>query len=211
MPGIRSGEALSVAAAISGTVRLSAFRESIGRGGDVTADGDICTDGPIEIGEGVSTVDLKGHTVRSTGGGPVLRITGGKVTLTGGTVAGGSGKDCNAVAVESGAELTISGGTYSVGPDADNAGNSCVYSKGGNITVTGGTFSSDGVFKDRHWVLNVKDGSGGVITVSGGRFKDFDPSDPGTGPGEIVVAEGRKVTKNGDFYEVGVATVRKRR
>ena len=63
--------------------------------------------------------------------------------------------------------------------------------------IKGGTFKGD-----PQWTLNCQDGSGSVITVKGGTFYKFDPSNANVGAGEIVVPDSFKVVQNGDWYTV---------
>ena len=71
-------------------------------------------------------------------------------------------------------------------------------SDGGKIIINGGTFKA----ATPKWTLNCKDGSGSTITVAGGKFYQFDPSNATAGSDEIIVADGYKVVQNGDWYEV---------
>ena len=52
------------------------------------------------------------------------------------------------------------------------------------------------------WTLNCKDGSNAKITVKGGTFYQFDPSNANTGAGEIVVPDDYQVVQKGDWYTV---------
>ncbi len=74
-----------------------------------------------------------------------------------------------------------------------------IYASGGaKIEIYGGTFNC----KTPKWTLNCEDNSGSTITVYGGSFYGFDPSNAKTGDGEIIVAEGYKVVKDGQWYNV---------
>ena len=117
------------------------------------------------------------------------------MTLTGnGTVdASGAKDDATAVTAENGGKVTIESGTF-IGKE----GNSCIYNDGGTVLIKGGKFKAG----TPQWTLNCKDGSGSVITVEGGSFYKFDPSNANTGAGEIVVSDGYKVVQNGDWYTV---------
>ena len=64
--------------------------------------------------------------------------------------------------------------------------------------INGGTFKC----VTPQWTLNCKDGSASTITVKGGTFYRFDPSNANTGAGEIVVPDDYKVVQNGDWYTV---------
>ena len=143
-----------------------------------------------------TTINLNGNKLSNTGYQPLLSIVGnGDLTLTGnGTVdASGAKDDATAVTAENGGKVTIESGTF-IGKE----GNSCIYNDGGTVLIKGGKFKAG----TPQWTLNCKDGSGSVITVEGGSFYKFDPSNANTGVGEIVVSDGYKVVQNGDWYTV---------
>lgn len=142
-----------------------------------------------------TTMNLNGHTMNTTGNQSVIDVTAnGDLTITGnGTIdASGGIESVTAVTVDHGGKLTIENGTF-----IGKAGNSCIYNAGGTVVIKGGTFRGD-----PQWTLNCQDGSGSVITVMGGSFYQFDPSNANTGKGEIVVPTGYKVVQDGDWYTV---------
>ena len=96
--------------------------------------------------------------------------------------------------------VLITGGNYvnSGTPDDDNQFELIYADKGAAVEITGGTFKS----VTPQWTLNCKDGSGSTITVKGGSFYQFDPSNANVGEGEIIVPEGYTVVQNGDWYTV---------
>ncbi len=145
-----------------------------------------------------ATLNLNGHAMTTTGYQSVLDVTAnGVLTITGnGTVDASGGSDSvTAVTVDHGGKLTIENGTF-----IGKAGNSCIYNAGGTVEIKGGTFQGD-----TQWLLNCQDGSGSVITVTGGTFYKFNPANANTGAGEIVVPDGYKVVPNGDWYTVVAA------
>ena len=74
-------------------------------------------------------------------------------------------------------------------------------SDGAKINISGGTFKLMG--GDYKWTLNCKDNSDSVITVTGGTFYKFDPSEVRDGQeGEVVVPNGYSVYQSGDWYTV---------
>ena len=142
-----------------------------------------------------TTMNLNGHTMNTTGYQSVIDVTAnGDLVITGnGTIDASGGRDSvTAVTVDNGGKLTIENGTF-----IGKAGNSCIYNAGGTVEIKGGTFQGD-----PQWTLNCQDGSGSVITVMGGSFYQFDPSNANTGEGEIVVPTGYKVVQDGDWYTV---------
>lgn len=198
MPGLNTVKARDIAVAISGVVALDDFKQALEKGGKVILTGDITIDEPIDVTQD-SEIDLNGHTIKSSAE-TALNFTGGTSKIGGGTVIGASGKSANLISVGDGATLTIESGTYSIGKDDTGEGNDCIYSTGGNINITGGTFSSEGLFRGRHWVLNRKNGTGGKIKVTGGRFKNFDPANPKTDDDDSYVETGYESVA--DYYEV---------
>ena len=74
-----------------------------------------------------------------------------------------------------------------------------IYALGNaQIEINGGTFKA--VLPER--TLNCLDGSNAKITVKGGSFYMYDPSNPPLGDNEVVVAAGYHVVQNGDWYNV---------
>lgn len=119
-----------------------------------------------------TTMNLNGHTMNTTGYQSVIDVT-----------ANG--------------DLTITGnGTIDASGGSDSV-TAVTVDHGGKLTIENGTFQGD-----PQWTLNCQDGSGAVITVMGGSFYQFDPSNANTGKGEIVVADGYKVVQDGDWYTV---------
>ncbi len=111
-----------------------------------------------------------------------------------------------AVAVWAGKTSTvvINGGDFrQVGVPADHDDHfDLIYADGSaQIEINGGTFKC----VTPKWTLNCLDGSGAKITVKGGRFYQFDPSNATTGEDEIIVPDGYKVVQDGDWYEVVAA------
>lgn len=142
-----------------------------------------------------TTMNLNGHTMNTNGNQSVIDVTAnGDLVITGnGTIDASGGSDSvTAVTVDHGGKLTIENGTF-----IGKTGNSCIYNAGGTVEIKGGTFQGD-----PQWTLNCQDGSGSVITVMGGSFYQFDPSNANTGKDEIVVADGYKVVQDGDWYTV---------
>ena len=126
------------------------------------------------------------------------------VTILDGTFDGGKGGNNICVAAANGAKVTIKGGTFTVGGDADGYGNSVIYSQGGNITIEGGFFQTDYNWKGFYYVLNQQNGNPGTITVKGGTFVNYDPSTGDDNLGGSFVPTGYSViteTKaNGDVW-----------
>ena len=98
------------------------------------------------------------------------------VTITDGTFDGGKGGNNQCVHVREGAKMTIKGGTFTVGSDANGYGNSVVESYDGNIVIEGGFFYTNYSYGGKYYVLNQNNSHPGTITVKGGTFVNYDPS-----------------------------------
>ena len=99
------------------------------------------------------------------------------------------------------AKVIINGGNFAqVGVPADHSDHfDLIYADDdATIEINGGTFKC----VTPQWTLNCKDGSNAKITVKGGSFYKFDPSNANVGEGEIIVPTGYHVEQNGDWYTV---------
>ena len=105
-----------------------------------------------------------------------------------------------AVSADGNSKVTINGGDFrQVGVPADDPVCDLIYALGNaQIEINGGTFKA--VLPER--TLNCLDGSNAKITVKGGSFYKYDPSNPTLGDNEVVVAAGYHVVKDGDWYKV---------
>ncbi len=134
---------------------------------------------------------------------------GTNVTITNGTFDGGSGGNNKCVKVSGNATVTIKGGTFTVGGDANGYGNAVIESWGGNIVIEGGFFSTDYSYGGKYYVLNQKNDNPGTITVRGGTFVNYNPSNGDDNRGGSFVAAGYHVEKakqaNGDIWYTVVA------
>ena len=103
-----------------------------------------------------------------------------------------------AVCASSRSEITIKGGEFAnQAPAGSNL--SLIYAEdNAKITIEGGTFKC----VSPAWTLNCNDSDAATITVKGGSFYQFDPSNVTVGEGEIFIADGYKVVQNGDWYNV---------
>ncbi len=171
---------------------------------EVIAGGKAFT-GKQTISTGIIATDPNAVAVKAIG-------ADADVTIEDGTFDGGEGGNNICVAAANGAAVTIKGGTFTVGGDANGYGNSVVYSQGGNITIEGGFFYTPCAYRGYYYVLNQSNGNPGTITVKGGTFVNYDPSTGDDNLGGNFVANGYSViseTKdNGDvWYTVVEGTV----
>ncbi len=158
------------------------------------------TQSPLVFGEDATYTT---SNLKANGSNGVLQATTGTLTIEGnGIVNAEMGEDEYAMAVwANGGNVVINGGTFIQSGTGNDVMYDLIYaSKGGNITINGGIFKS----VTPQWTLNVSDASRDTshITVKGGRFYKFDPSNAQTGEGEITVHEDYKVIRDGDWYEV---------
>ena len=103
-----------------------------------------------------------------------------------------------AVCASSRSEIIIKGGDFANQAPAGSALSLIYAEDNAKITIEGGTFKC----VSPEWTLNCNDSDAATITVKGGSFYKFDPSNVTVGEGEIFVAAGYKVVQNGDWYNV---------
>lgn len=105
-----------------------------------------------------------------------------------------------AVSADGDSKVIINGGDFrQVSVPADDPVCDLIYALGNaTIEINGGTFKAVTPAN----TLNCKDGSNAKITVKGGSFYKYDPSNPTLGDNEVVVANGYHVEQNGDWYTV---------
>ena len=151
------------------------------------------TEGTHTLSNGVVALNPNDIAVKASG-------SDTNVTITGGYYDGGNGGNNICVYAMDGATVTIQGGTFTVGSDASGAGNSVVESNGGNIVIEGGFFYTNYNWRGFYYVLNQKNDNPGTITVKGGTFVNYDPSQGDDNLGGSFVANGYSVVseKHGD-------------
>ena len=148
------------------------------------------TEGTHTLSNGVVALNPNDIAVKASG-------SDTNVTITGGYYDGGNNICVYAM---NGATVTIQGGTFTVGSDASGSGNSVVESNGGNIVIEGGFFYTNYNWRGFYYVLNQKNNNPGTITVKGGTFVNYDPSQGDDNLGGSFVADGYSVVseKHGD-------------
>lgn len=172
-------------------------------GGEAKLAADLVLDEAVAVMPGKEvTLDLNGKTIKNNSNSVALDVYGSLVINGEGTVDGGEGGDNVAVWSRPGGKLTINGGTYTVGADANGSGNSTIYTTGGDVIINGGTFSTAAKYVGRYWTINKQNGSTGKVEIYGGTFPGFDPANPNTDDETTYVAEGYKSVKKGDSYVV---------
>ena len=160
-------------------------------GGEATLAADLDLGETVSVAAGKEvTLDLNGKTIKNNSNSVALDVYGSLVINGEGTVDGGEGGDNVAVWSMPGGKLTINGGTYTVGADANGSGNSTIYTTGGDVVINGGTFSTAAKYGGRYWTINKQNGSTGKVEIYGGTFPGFDPANPNTDDETTYVAEG---------------------
>lgn len=167
-------------------------------GGKVELSEDVALDQMITVAKGATMVlDLNGHTITNNTTGVAIRVNGSLIINGNGKVDGGHGGNNQAINVPASGNLTINGGEFTVGPDANNQGNSCIETNNGQVTINGGTFSSEAAYNGKYYVLNVTQTQGGTgfITVTGGTFINYNPATGDDALGGSFVAKGYSVVE----------------
>lgn len=177
---------------------VGSIEDAFTKGGMVSLSEDLNLTQPIEVKPGVSAIlDLNGHIITNVNPETTDTIVvskGASLIIKGnGIVDGGQGSSCNmAVYIKEG-HCIIEDGIFHVGPDKNDSWNSCIEINGGVLEIKGGTFSTERPYNGRYFVLNKKDFSDSVISVTGGTFINYDPSNSETeNPAQNFVANGYK-------------------
>ena len=143
-------------------------------------------------------INLNGKTIRSKK--DVFKVKSnldinGDGVIRAGTEAG----DNVAVYVYTNGNVTINGGEYSVGADAQGSGNTTIYINGkGNCVINGGKFSTDVPYNNKYYVLNVNNSATGKFIVKGGTFVNYNPTNGDDVLKCSFVADGYQSVDNGD-------------
>ena len=151
----------------------------------------------VEYTDGEHTVT---GNIQANGTAGAIHGTGtAKITVDATTVYGTYVSDYAMAVYASGrSEITIKGGEFAnQAPAGSNL--SLIYADGSaKITIEGGTFKC----VSPAWTLNCNDSDPATITVKGGSFYKFNPSNVTVGEGEIIIPAGYKVVADGDWYNV---------
>ena len=151
----------------------------------------------VEYTDGVHTVT---GNIQANGTAGAIHGTGtAKITVDATTVYGTYVSNyAMAVCASSRSEITIKGGEFANQAPAGSALSLIYAEDNAKITIEGGTFKC----VSPAWTLNCNDSDAATITVKGGSFYQFDPSNVTVGEGEIIIADGYKVVQNGDWFNV---------
>lgn len=151
----------------------------------------------VEYTDGKHTVT---GNIQANGTAGAIHGTGtAKITVDATTVYGTYVSNyAMAVCASSRSEIIIRGGEFANQAPAGSALSLIYAEDNAKITIEGGTFKC----VSPAWTLNCNDNDAATITVKGGSFYQFDPSNVTVGEGEIFIAAGYKVVQNGDWYNV---------
>ena len=151
----------------------------------------------VEYTEGEHTVT---GNIQANGTAGAIHGTGtAKITVDATTVYGTYVSNyAMAVCASGRSEITIKGGEFANQAPAGSTLSLIYAEDNAKITIEGGTFKC----VSPEWTLNCNDNDAATITVKGGSFYKFDPSNVTVGEGEIIIADGYKVVQNGDWYNV---------
>ena len=151
----------------------------------------------VEYTDGEHTVT---GNIQANGTAGAIHGTGtAKITVDATTVYGTYVSNyAMAVCASSRSEITIKGGDFANQAPAGSMLSLIYAEDSAKITIEGGTFKC----VSPAWTLNCNDSDPATITVKGGSFYKFDPSNVTVGEGEIFIADGYKVVQNGDWYNV---------
>ncbi len=151
----------------------------------------------VEYTDGEHTVT---GNIQANGTSGAIHGTGtAKITVDATTVYGTYVSDyAMAVCASSRSEIIIKGGDFANQAPAGSTLSLIYAEDSAKITIEGGTFKC----VSPEWTLNCNDSDPATITVKGGSFYKFDPSNVTVGEGEIFIADGYKVVQNGDWYNV---------
>ena len=151
----------------------------------------------VEYTDGEHTVT---GNIQANGTAGAIHGTGtAKITVDATTVYGTYVSNyAMAVCASSRSEITIKGGEFANQAPAGSALSLIYAEDNAKITIEGGTFKC----VSPAWTLNCNDSDAATITVKGGSFYQFDPSNVTVGEGEVIIADGYKVVQNGDWYNV---------
>ena len=176
--------------------------------GIVTLDRNYVIGNPIYVRSGINAVlNLNGFTIENAaknGYTDVIIVeNGATLTINGeGTIKAVDGNDGYAVIADG--EVTINGGIYEAGVDANGEANAVIYTRGtdGKVFINGGYFPNKA---KSSFVLNKRDADRATTTIEvrGGTFEYFDPmNNTAEGTGTNFVASGFASTLEGEHTYV---------
>lgn len=158
-------------------------------------------EGILEVTGG--TMNIEAGTFNGAGDDGILWVKSGSAVVTGGLFEAELGANNYSMAVwAKGGEVTINGGSFKNATDGSARGTDLIYASAeGQITINGGLFEA----ADAQWTLNLKDQDRATasISVKGGTFKGFDPSNCASeGENTNFVAAGYEAVEENGVWTV---------
>ena len=169
--------------------------KAVKNGGTVVLWDDIELNTNLALTENETVLDLNGHTVTFDEDGLIDLSGDASLTIKGGTFDMPTDTTSQLgylVRAEGNSKVVIENGVF-------NAGLTCVQAgDNAQVEIKGGTYSAFATYKNEYWLLNLidEDRETTNITVCGGTFINFDPSNNVCeGNGTNFVAEGYQSTE----------------
>ena len=161
--------------------------------GVIELEGDMTINESFRV-ENSLAINLNGHKLSYEGNDIMIRVdNGAKLTFNG---PGEVVSTDYIASVNQGGEIYVNGGSY-IGSTT------CFNVNGGSLYITGGTFNAWNEEYEGVYTLNLKDGTNGVIEVTGGSFYKYNPDDSSSeAPKADFVPEGYSSVQVGDNYVV---------
>ena len=191
---------------------------ALANGVDVVLAADITLEKPAVVNNVNVCINLNGKSLVAPSNDAIVVEAGATLEIVGnGNVKAATDENssANAIWVKYG-NVTLNGGNYYVGKDGATR-NDCIYVGAATqkdnaanyvskVVINGGTYEAAAQEYGQYWVLNIQDqhyAAGSTITVNGGQFKNFDPSNNlSEGANTDFVATGYKSVQNGEWYTV---------
>lgn len=168
-----------------GTVGYTKLADALAAGGEVTLLKDIIVTEPVNLDGVTTTLNLQSYTITYSASGTNAAVF--DLNADAKLIINGSGKFTYDDAylnsdyslgyifrLYDNSQLIINDGTYWAGLTCVQAGGSA------QAMIHGGTFKADYKYSSIYWVLNLIDNSAAEITVDGGTFINYDPSNSKT-------------------------------
>jgi hypothetical protein len=178
--------------------------------GNVTLEEDLVVDNTLLVNNGDVVLNLNGKKIINKLDNATTDVivvsAGSSLTINGeGTIEAVTGNDGFTIISEG--TLTINGGTYKSGVDANGDPNAVIYARGnGKVYVNGGNFPNDNKSK---FVLNKKDADRATTTIEvrGGTFGCFNPGNNAAEQDNTnFLASGYSSVQVGDNFVVAKGT-----
>ena len=161
--------------------------------GVIELEGDMTINESFRV-ENSLAINLNGHKLSYEGNDIMIRVdNGAKLTFNG---PGEVVSTDYIASVNKGGEIYVNGGSYT-------GSTTCFNVNGGSLYITGGTFNAWNEEYKGVYTLNLKDGTNGVIKVTGGSFYKYNPGvSSSEAPEANFVPEGYSSVQVGDNYVV---------